>query len=369
MGGRVELHPFPFQEAAMSENTESYCPECAEDFQPETPDRRGFIRVVGERTAALFALGGLAGTVPAAPSSEESKPKTAERPAKPAEGLVRELYATFSDDQKKQLVLPFDHGAAAGRVASRLRIYNGPFGKRIGEAYSRPQQELIDRVMRAISSDEEGYRRLSRNGNWDTGGGMQGCGAVLFGEPADGKPFTWLFSGHHLTARCDGDFKDGVAFGGPVFYGHSPNGYSDRNVFNYQTKSVLSVFDALSEDQRTKAVVKGNPGEGLGSVKFRSADQAKPGIGFADLTADQRKLVETVMRDILSPYRKEDADEVVQIVKATGGLEKVSLAFYEDGRVKDNQRWHFWRLEGPGFVWNYRVLPHVHCYVNISTKG
>ena len=25
----------------------------------------------------------------------------------------------------------------------------------------------------------------------------------------------------------------------------------------------------------------------------------------------------------------------------------------------------YWRLEGPGFVWNYRVLPHVHCFVNV----
>ena len=32
------------------------------------------------------------------------------------------------------------------------------------------------------------------------------------------------------------------------------------------------------------------------------------------------------------------------------------------------QRWHFWRLEGPGFVWNYRVLPHVHTFVNISSR-
>jgi hypothetical protein len=36
--------------------------------------------------------------------------------------------------------------------------------------------------------------------------------------------------------------------------------------------------------------------------------------------------------------------------------------------MNDQERWHFWRLEGPGFVWNYRVLPHVHCYVNISSK-
>src|SRR5581483_9063093 len=94
----------------------------------------------------------------------------------------------------------------------------------------------------------------------------------------------------------------------------------------------------------------------------------RPGIAYAELSADQRKLVEQVMRELLSPYRKEDGDEVMQIVRETGGLEKLNLAFYrdKDGSEKDN--WHFWRLEGPGFVWNYRVLPHVHCFVNISSR-
>ena len=31
--------------------------------------------------------------------------------------------------------------------------------------------------------------------------------------------------------------------------------------------------------------------------------------------------------------------------------------------------WRFWRLEGPGFVWNYRVLPHVHTFVNIGLRS
>jgi len=74
------------------------------------------------------------------------------------------------------------------------------------------------------------------------------------------------------------------------------------------------------------------------------------------------------MRDILSPYRKEDADEVMDIVKANGGLEQMHLAFYEDMQMNDQKPWHFWRLEGPGFVWNYRILPHVHTYVNVSSK-
>ena len=50
------------------------------------------------------------------------------------------------------------------------------------------------------------------------------------------------------------------------------------------------------------------------------------------------------------------------------GVSDLRFLGYPDGRVDDKEPWHFWRLEGPGFVWNYRVLPHVHTYVNISSK-
>ncbi len=56
----------------------------------------------------------------------------------------------------------------------------------------------------------------------------------------------------------------------------------------------------------------------------------------------------------------------MQLVRRNGGLERIHLAFYRDREANDTNRWHFWRLEGPGFVWNYRVLPHVHTYVNIA---
>ena len=103
------------------------------------------------------------------------------------------------------------------------------------------------------------------------------------------------------------------------------------------------------------------------SIRFRPAGEAHPGIAAADLSADQKRLIEQVMRDVVSPFRREDADEVMLLVGRNGGLDRIHLAFYEDQRVNDNEPWHFWRLEGPGFVWNYRVLPHVHCYVNIAT--
>jgi hypothetical protein len=74
------------------------------------------------------------------------------------------------------------------------------------------------------------------------------------------------------------------------------------------------------------------------------------------------------MRGLLAPFRHEDADEAMRILGHTGGLDHLRLAFYKDHRQKDDHEWAFWRIEGPGFVWNYRILPHVHCYVNIGVN-
>jgi len=355
----------------MVDDLNPYCPECEDQPEPfeafEGVDRRDFIRVVGENAMTLTALGTIAALTPNVLAADAAKTKAVERPTKPAEGLVQELRASLTEEQKAKVILPYDHSKGNG-FPTRLGMYNSPIGKTIGDCYTKPQQELIDKILRAISSDEEGYRRLTRNYTFDGSRSLQGCGANLFGDPANGKPYAWVFTGHHITVRCDGNFSDGIGFGGPMYYGHSPNGYSDRNCFNYQTKSVLSVFDALNETQRKKAVVAGTPGEQAPSVRFRKKGEPRPGIGIGELTKDHRELVEKVMRDILSPYRKEDADEVMQIIQATGGMDKIHLAFYEDGMMNDKQPWHFWRLEGPGFIWNYRVLPHVHTYVNIASK-
>ena len=71
-----------------------------------------------------------------------------------------------------------------------------------------------------------------------------------------------------------------------------------------------------------------------------------------------------MLRTLLALFRREDVDEVLGLLKENGGFEQVHLAFYADDESAG--QWRFWRLEGPGFVWNYRVLPHVHCFVSIA---
>jgi hypothetical protein len=339
----------------MSDQLKVQCPECD---APESVDRRHFLSVLGGTAVTLASLE----AVPKIMAQPAATARPAQRVASPAEALVRELYQGLSEQQRTQVVLPWNHGAGPNAIATRLRMFNASINaNNIGAVYTRAQQELNERILRAICSDEEGHRRITRNGTFDGSGNFTRCGAHIFGDPSGANQFAWVFSGHHLTVRCDGNSEPDTAFGGPMYYGHSPDGYSQRNVFNFQTRSVLSVWEALNEQQRRQAIISTNPGEQAASVRHRQAPY--PGIAGRDLTPDQRRLVETVMRDLVSPYRREDGDEVMELVRRNGGMERIHLGFFKPAGAEN---WTFWRLEGPGFVWNYRVLEHVHCFVNIA---
>jgi Protein of unknown function (DUF3500) len=351
----------------LANETESACLECEEqELNQGQFGRRDFLRLVGGGAALLATGGSLTPQLHAIqnPVQQNAAPR-------PAEALIREYFQGLNQEQRRAVVYPWNHGAGqGGQLATRLRMTNTAFGQRIGQILTAPQRELVQRIVRAICSDEEGFRRIAtvvQNDNWG-GSSWQGVGANIFGDPTTNQ-YAWVLTAHHLTLRCDGNSEPDTAFGGPMYYGHIVDGASQRNVFNFQTRSVRNVFEALSENQRQQAIITGTPGELYRSVQLRPRGERIPGLASGDLTSDQRRLVESVMRDLLSPFRREDADEVMDIVRRTGGLERIHVAFYRDRNSTDNARWNFWRLEGPGFVWNYRVLPHVHCYVNVSVNG
>jgi Protein of unknown function (DUF3500) len=339
----------------MKDVTRPDCPEC--DL-----DRRDFVRTLAVGGAALAAGGALA---PRVLAGERGPMPRVVNPA--AEGLVKELYAGLSADQKKAVVKPWTD-------ARRLSVNpNRAMDKKIGAVYTKPQQELVERIVKAIASDDKGWHQITRAGTWDASKSFTETGADIFGDPTSGK-FAFLFSGHHLTVRCDGDSEEGAAFGGPIYYGHTPNGYHPSNVFAYQTQQVMKLFDALDPKQQEKAKARlgeKKPQEGKASLD-RLAREERPGIRYADLTADQQELVEQVMTAVLSPFRQQDGAEVVSLIKAAGGMAKMHFAFYDDeyegSQTSEKQPWTFWRVLGPGFVWNFRVLPHVHTYVNIAPK-
>src|SRR5215212_6610818 len=138
----------------MSLDETPQCPECSE---PEAVDRRDFMRVVGG-TAVVLAGATL---TPIATAGPHHVPFQVMPRPRPAEGLCRELWSTLTNDQKRQLVLPWDS-------PNRTRFFNAPMNVRISAVYTRGQQELLQEIMRAISSGDDGYNKLARGGSWDT---------------------------------------------------------------------------------------------------------------------------------------------------------------------------------------------------------
>ncbi|MFO0944372.1 MAG: DUF3500 domain-containing protein [Planctomycetota bacterium] len=282
------------------------------------------------------------------------------------DSYVGELYKSLSADQKKVLCFPYDHPLRTKAQA------NWNITEPSIDSLETVQQDLVEKIVRGLSSEEGFEKFMTQMG--DDHGGMGSYHIALFGDPAmkDGK-CQFVLTGRHATMRADAYNNDGVAFSGPMVYGHASMGFNEKadhpgNVFWYQAKRANEVFAALDSNQRAKAMGKQAPEES--SIELRTSGY--DGLPVAEMTPDQKNLVKAVMADLLNPYSKAQVDEVMHIIADNGGMDKINLAFYKQDSagknidIGDDSVWDVWRLEGPGFVWHFRGAPHVHTWVNIA---
>jgi hypothetical protein len=339
----------------MTEPRTARCPDC--DAQANDSTRRDFLKEVGAAAvaASVWPVFATPHTSLAADSAKASP-----------ESAVRRLFDSLSADQKTTICFPWDNP-----LRTKLNANWAITKPSIAEFFTKEQQETIREIFRGVTS-EDGCERFMKQMT-DDYGDFGKYHVAIFGEPGDGKQFEWVLTGRHLTIRCDGNFKDGTAFGGPIVYGHGAGDSKPGlpgNVFYYQTVKANEVFKSLDGKQREKALVARAPAEN--AVEIRGVDAAGkfPGIAASDLSSDQKALVEGVMKELLAPYREDDVKEALACLKTGGGIDKVHMAFYQQGDIGDDEVWDIWRIEGPSFVWHFRGSPHVHAYINIaSTKS
>ncbi|MCA9135210.1 MAG: DUF3500 domain-containing protein [Planctomycetales bacterium] len=276
-----------------------------------------------------------------------------------AETVVAELYASLSEKQKEAIWRPFDHQDRQ-KINPNWHITKSSIGS---DLYSKQQRTLIDQIVRNITS-KDGYERLLQQMDEDDGG-MDSYSIALFGNPGTDQ-FQFEMTGRHLTMRADGNREDKAAFGGPIVYGHGEEVPKD-NLFFYQTKKANEVFQALDPEQAKMALLKKSPKET--EVQLQGKGGTFPGLAVNKLADDQKELVESTLKVMLGPYREADVDEVMSILKASGGLDQLHMAFYQDQDIDDDKVWDVWRVEGPSLVWHFRGAPHVHAYINIGMKA
>lgn len=320
-------------------------------MQKQTPsnaiDRRSFVRIAGAAAAAVPLTGSIARFAHAGTAARL-----------PAESAVGELYTSLSDAQRGEICFDFNH-AKRTEIDANWHITKHNIGDTF---YSDKQRDLIDRVIRGITS-EDGYERFQKQMESDDKG-VHNYSIAIFGDPSTDQ-FQWELTGRHLTMRADGNSVPGAAFGGPLVYGHGV-GNPKRSLFGYQTAVANEVFKSLDADQAKAALLKSIPAES--DVELQGTAGEFEGVAVADLSSEQKQLVESTLKTIMAPYRETDVEEAMSILNANGGVGQLRMAFYQEEDLLNDKVWDLWRIEGPNLVCHFRGAPHVHAYLNVGIK-
>ena len=324
-------------------------------------DRRSFLKSAA-LPIGLAALGPLplANVLGAAPD-KTGKPDS--------ETLVTSLYKSLSEQQRSQICLPFEHQTRT-KVSANWHITKA----RVGEDFTTDQQDLIKQIFLGLHNPEY-QKAVFEQVAWDTDEeGLEDCSIALFGEPGQGK-FEFVFTGRHVTRRCDGDSVEGTAFGGPIFYGHQAGKYDEEashhpgNVYWYQAKRANEVFQMLDGNQRKMALLnKPRAENGTATVKLTGSSESLHGISVGDLAADQKGHVRKVLADVLAPFREKDATEALELIDPTQ-FNELHMAFYKNKDLGNDGVWDVWQIEGPSALIFFRGEPHVHAYIHIKENA
>ncbi|WP_146848205.1 DUF3500 domain-containing protein [Brevifollis gellanilyticus] len=316
------------------------------------PSRRRFLQQSSQALAA-----GLLG-------SSFAEEGGAKMPA--SETLVQQLYGSLDEGQRSAICLPWEDPL-------RLKVDNNWHirPKRLRDVLKPDQQDIVRQIFDKLHSDEykkEVWRQFDHDNQGD--GGFASASVAIFGTPGSGK-FEFVLTGRHCTRRCDGDSEAGTAFGGPIFYGHAAKSFNEKpdhegNAYWFQAKRANELFQALDGKQRELALCDtSRDEEGNDTVKLTGKTRGLDGIPVADLTADQKGLVRGVLKDLLAPFRAEDATESMKYIEA-GGFDNLHLAYYKNQDLGKDSVWDVWQVEGPNMVWFFRGEPHVHCWAHIK---
>lgn len=334
------------------------CPDCS--FVPHEFSRREFLRSTS--AAGVVAASALAGTKIG--NAAENQPKKAT-----SETLVSQLFQSLNEDQKKICTFSFDDPL-------RSEIDNNWFitKARVSNTFDKDQQDLIRQIFLGLHSEEYAQKVLGQVEH-DNGGrdGFGKCAIALFGQPGSGK-FEFVFTGRHVTRRCDGDSVEGAAFGGPIFYGHAAAGFNEPpdhpgNVYWYQARRANELFQALEGKQRKTALrTDPRPEQKAKTVELSGKSSGLKGLPYSELTTDQKALAESVMGDLLAPFREQDRNECMKLIRANG-VEDLHFSYFKNMDVGDDGVWDVWQVEGPNMVWYFRGDPHVHTWVNIRASA
>jgi Protein of unknown function (DUF3500) len=292
-----------------------------------------------------------------------------------ADSLPMQLYKSLSDSQRQSICLPIDH-------PRRQYVSNWWYvhpNYRIPNTFNSEQQELIKSIFDSLHSVEH-QDAVNNQVLIDQYGEEKNAPAAgFFGTPEDDN-FEFVFTGHHVTRRCNAHTDKGLGFGGaPIFYGHYPHSVKNMsenfretkdhpgNPYWYQGKNFNRFVQALDGKQQEKGLLSTEPrSEKPEEVVKKTA--VGPGLSCSELSADQKKLFVETMRGMLAMFRKDDVDATIESIEKKQIVDRLHVSWFEGKYdIGSDKVWDTWQIEGPEMVWYFRGEPHIHCYFHLKT--
>ena len=283
------------------------------------------------------------------------------------DSLPMQFYKSLTEEQHAKIVLPLDH-PKRGYVSNWWYICPD---QRLHTFYSKDQQDLVRQIFESLHHPEHREKM-----NWqvqkDLMGKIQNTPSVgFFGKPED-KDFEFIYTGHHVTRRCNALTDTGLGFGGrPIFYGNFAKAFREEsdhagNPFWYQGLVFNEFVTALDGKQQEKILVGREPRNESPATVIKKQKTDLPGLSTADLSKDQQaKLLET-MRRMLVCFRPDDVNATMKTIEGKKLVERLFVSCY-GGKydIGSDKVWDTWQIEGPEFVWYFRGFPHIHGYFHL----
>lgn len=328
--------------------------------------RRNLIRAAGV-SAGIVAASQLE-SIPGQLFADESGSGTQ------SDCMTMQLYKSLSDEQRQKVCLPIDHPRRQF-VSNWWYIHPE---HRVPGTFTTEQQELIQTIFDSLHNPEY-IDDVKKQVRIDQYGQAKNAPAVgFFGTPED-EDFEFIYTGHHVTRRCNAHTDRGLGFGGaPIFYGHYPHPLEDMranfnetkdhpgNPYWYQGRVFNEFVQALDDEQQQGGLVNKEPRSESPRAVIKKPT-SPTGLPCAGLNADQkRKLVET-MRRMMAMFREDDVNATIQAIDQPNLIDRLSVSWY-GGKydIGSDQVWDTWQIEGPDMVWYFRGQPHIHCYFHLK---
>lgn len=321
--------------------------------------RRQWIYSVGSASLGALAAGHLAPLALASPVSDS---------------LPMQLYKSLSDEQRQKVCLTANHERR--QYVSNWWYIHPDY--RIPSTFNADQQAIIKGIFDSMHSDSH-QAAVNEQVLLDQYGEVDNAPAAGFFGTPDDKDFEFIFTGHHVTRRCNAHSDKGLGFGGnPIFYGHYPHPETDmRKNFNeakehpgnpywYQGRLFNKFVKSLDGKQQSLGLVAQEPRSEQPAAVIQK-QTAPLGLNCAELSADHKKLLLETMRGMLAMFRPDDVQATIASIEKQNIVDRLHVSWFSGKYdIGSDQVWDTWQIEGPDMVWYFRGYPHIHCYFHLN---